>query len=55
MISYMVMWVTIFLIGGPDADYFDCGDGIDVIMDFNLTQGDDRAGNCEEIIQLQSS
>ena len=43
------------LIGGPDADYFDCGDGIDVIMDFNLTQGDDRAGNCEEIIQLQSS
>lgn len=40
------------LIGGSDADYFDCGDGIDVIMDFNLTQGDDRAGNCEEIIQL---
>jgi hypothetical protein len=21
-------------------------------MDFNLTQGDDRAGNCEEIVQL---
>jgi Ca2+-binding RTX toxin-like protein len=37
------------LIGGPGADYFDCGEGIDVIMDFNLKQGDDRAGNCEEI------
>ena len=37
------------LIGGPGADYFDCGEGIDVIMDFNLRQGDDRAGNCEEI------
>ena len=43
------------LIGGDGADYFDCGDGIDVIMDFNLTGGDDRAGNCEEIIQLGSS
>ena len=40
------------LIGGLGADYYDCGDGIDVIMDFNLTEGDDRAGNCEEIIQL---
>jgi Ca2+-binding RTX toxin-like protein len=37
------------VIGGPGADYFDCGEGIDVIMDFNLKQGDDRAGNCEEI------
>jgi Ca2+-binding RTX toxin-like protein len=43
------------LVGGPGADYYDCGDGIDVIMDFNLTQGDDRAGNCEEIIQLGTS
>lgn len=37
------------LIGGPGADYFDCGDGIDVITDFNLDEGDDNAGNCEEI------
>lgn len=36
--------------GGPGADYFDCGEGVDVIIDFNLTQGDDNAGNCEEIL-----
>jgi Ca2+-binding RTX toxin-like protein len=35
--------------GGAGADYFDCGEGIDIIIDFNLTQGDDNAGNCEEI------
>jgi Ca2+-binding RTX toxin-like protein len=35
--------------GGLGADYFDCGDGIDVIIDFNLEQADDNAGNCEEI------
>jgi Ca2+-binding RTX toxin-like protein len=36
--------------GGPGADYFDCGEGIDIIIDFNLDQGDDNAGNCEEIL-----
>ena len=35
--------------GGRGADYFDCGEGIDVIIDFNLDEGDDRAGNCEEL------
>jgi Ca2+-binding RTX toxin-like protein len=35
--------------GGPGADYFDCGDGIDVVIDFDLEQADDNAGNCEEI------
>jgi Ca2+-binding RTX toxin-like protein len=35
--------------GGPGADYFDCGEEIDIIIDFNLGQGDDNAGNCEEI------
>jgi RTX calcium-binding nonapeptide repeat (4 copies) len=35
--------------GGPGADYFDCGDGIDIIIDFELEQADDNAGNCEEI------
>jgi Ca2+-binding RTX toxin-like protein len=35
--------------GGPGADYFDCGDGIDIIIDFDLEQADDNAGNCEEI------
>ncbi len=37
------------LVGGPGSDYFDCGEGVDVVIDFNLTEGDDSAGNCEEI------
>jgi Ca2+-binding RTX toxin-like protein len=35
--------------GGLGADYFDCGDGIDIVIDFDLEQSDDNAGNCEEI------
>ena len=35
--------------GGLGADYFDCGEGIDIIIDFNIEEGDDNAGNCEEI------
>jgi Ca2+-binding RTX toxin-like protein len=35
--------------GGQGADYFDCGEGIDIIIDFNIEEGDDNAGNCEEI------
>ena len=38
------------LIGGPGADYFDCGEGTDVVVDFNISENDDNAGNCEEII-----
>lgn len=41
------------LVGGPDADYFDCGEGVDVVADFNVQRGDDRAGNCEELIELR--
>jgi Ca2+-binding RTX toxin-like protein len=35
--------------GGEDsgANYFDCGEGIDIIVDFNLEKGDVTAGNCE--------
>ena len=40
------------LVGGPGADYFDCGEGVDVVADFNIQQNDDRAGNCEELIEL---
>jgi Ca2+-binding RTX toxin-like protein len=36
--------------GGHGADYFDCGEGIDIVIDFNLEEGDDTAGNCEEIL-----
>jgi Ca2+-binding RTX toxin-like protein len=37
------------LYGGLGADYFDCGEGIDIIIDFSIEEGDDNAGNCEEI------
>ena len=37
------------LSGLKGADYFDCGDGVDVIIDFSLNESDDNAGNCEEI------
>ncbi len=37
------------LLGGQGADYFDCGEGVDVVIDFNLAEGDDTAGNCEEV------
>jgi Ca2+-binding RTX toxin-like protein len=35
--------------GGEDsgANYFDCGEGIDIIIDFNPARGDITAGNCE--------
>jgi Ca2+-binding RTX toxin-like protein len=38
------------LIGGPGANYFDCGDGNDVIMDFNSAKGDIQADNCEVVL-----
>jgi len=36
--------------GGLGADYFDCGDGIDIVIDSNVSEGDDSAGNCEELL-----
>ena len=42
------------LIGTAGADYFDCGDGTDVIIDFNITENDDNAGDCEEIIGTET-
>jgi Ca2+-binding RTX toxin-like protein len=29
------------------ANYFDCGEGLDIIIDFNPARGDITAGNCE--------
>lgn len=43
------------LVGGAGADYFDCGEGVDVVADFNLQEADDRAGNCEELIEQSAS
>ena len=36
------------LTGGNGADRFDCGEGTDVITDFNAAEGDTRNENCEE-------
>jgi hypothetical protein len=35
------------LIGGKSADYFDCSDGYDTIIDFEPLKGDTKAENCE--------
>ena len=37
------------MVGGPGADRFDCGPGLDVVKDFNATEGDVRLSNCEII------
>jgi len=37
------------LVGGPGADFFDCGAGLDVVKDFNATEGDVHLSNCEII------
>ena len=38
------------LVGGAGSDYYDCGDGYDVVVDFNPTKGDTTADNCEVIL-----
>jgi hypothetical protein len=35
--------------GGPGADYFDCGDGVDTVIDYNPSQGDILSTNCENV------
>ena len=43
MICLLVVVVT---------DIFNCGEGIDVVLKFNLTQGDKAdESNCEKLIQ----
>jgi RTX calcium-binding nonapeptide repeat (4 copies) len=37
-------------IGGKGANYFDCGDGNDVIVDFDPNKGDAQSGNCEVVL-----
>ena len=37
-------------IGGKGANYFDCGDGSDVIVDFDPNKGDTQSGNCEVVL-----
>lgn len=45
----MGMKGMILLEGEMGADYFDCGSGYDVIVDFRKNEGDVAQNNCEEI------
>ena len=38
------------LIAGSGTGYFDCGEGPDVVIDFNISENDDNTGDCEEIM-----
>ncbi len=40
------------LYGGPGSNYFDCGDGIDTVVDYNPSQGDVITNNCEIVNNL---
>ena len=31
-----------------------CGEGTDVVIDFNITENDDNVGDCEEIIGIEA-
>jgi Ca2+-binding RTX toxin-like protein len=35
------------LIGGTGADEFHCGQGFDIILDFDKFEGDTKSKNCE--------
>jgi len=47
MIIYSLGFGDDQLIGGPGADYFDCGDGVDEVKDFNAHEGDTITQDCE--------
>ena len=38
------------LIGGKGVNFFDCGDGNDIIVDFDPDKGDTQSGNCEVVL-----
>ena len=37
--------------GGRGADYFDCGENYDIVLDYNPRDGDILANNCEQVIK----
>lgn len=37
--------------GGRGADYFDCGENYDIVVDYDPGDGDILANNCEEVIR----
>jgi RTX calcium-binding nonapeptide repeat (4 copies) len=38
------------LFGSKSADYFDCGEGYDTVIDFAPTKGDTNSDNCEVVL-----
>jgi len=41
------------MIGGDGADQFNCGDGVDTILDYHQSQGDVITTNCEIVNSLR--
>ena len=39
------------LVGSRSTDIFNCGEGIDVVLNFNSTQGDKSESNCEMLFK----
>ena len=37
------------LVGGSGKDYFDCGDGVDLVWDFHPSEGDTMTVDCEDV------
>jgi hypothetical protein len=35
--------------GGDGADFFECGDGLDMIVDYDPSKGDMHTSNCEDV------
>ena len=43
------------MIGGPGADFFDCGDGTDSVIDYSPSQGDVLSNNCEIVNNIDQA
>ena len=41
------------MLGGDGADQFNCGDGVDTVLDYRLSQGDTINTNCEIVNNLK--
>jgi Ca2+-binding RTX toxin-like protein len=40
--------------GGPGQDYFNCGDGLDIVLDFSTEEGDIITSDCEDVQREES-
>ena len=49
MTRVMLKWELLLeLTGGPGPDFFQCGPGIDKIIDFKPSEGDKKTNDCEK-------